>query len=407
VLKSIFVLRNLVGMKVALIHFSLNFVGGAEKLCLTTISALKNAGHTVTLVTIEKTDWKMVQETFAKYAMPDKELYLYSAKLSKRLSNPILAVILFAGYLFEHVFIKMMGKYDVTLSTFGDLVYSMVDVVYVHAPLKASDKLSQILPITTASKWRFQSKLYDLSLMIFNQIPARVMLVNSTFIKHVVADSLKVNAHVLSPPVDVKFFWRSDENGLRKNEIVTLSGYSPKRHLERLPNIASFTKSGKFVIIGKTDKYSSATIQNLRAIIKKYKLEDRVELLLNVPRLKLREVLSEAKIYLHTMPNEHFGTAIVESMASGCVPIVHKSGGPWFDILEQKQGKYGYAYETLDEASAYIDLLLREEDLRRKTASRAVMRSLNYDSSIFARKIVKIVEIVHQSWKAWKKNKFS
>jgi glycosyltransferase involved in cell wall biosynthesis len=394
-------------MKVAVVHFSLNFVGGAERLCLTTISALKNAGHSVALVTVEKTDWKLVQATFAQHTLPDKELYLFSAKLSKRLSNPLLALILFAGYLFEHVLLKMSGRYDVILSTFGDLIYSMADIVYVHAPLKASDRLSQILPITTATKWRFQSKLYDLSLMIFNKIPARIMLVNSTFIKRVVGDCLKVNAHVLSPPVDVNFFLCAPEKSLRENEIVTLSGYSPKRHLERVPIIASYTKLGKFLIIGKTDEYSSATIQNLETTIRKCKLKNRVELLSNLPRLELREVLSEAKIYLHTMPNEHFGTAIVESMASGCVPLVDKSGGPWLDILEQKQGEYGYAYETFEEASAYVDLLLREEDLRKKTASRAVERSLKYEASKFARKIVKIVEIVDELKKTRKKNKSS
>jgi len=391
-------------MKIAMIHFSLNFVGGAEKLCLTTIAALKNAGHSVTLVTVEKTDWKVVQKSFANYTMPDRELYLFSAKLSKRLSNPVLAVTLYASYLFEHIFLKMSKKYDVTLSTFGDLIYSMVDIVYVNAPLKAFDKFSQILPITNASKWRFQSKLYDLSLMMFNRIPARIMLVNSTFIKRVVADSLKTNAHVVSPPVDVNYFKRSNKDHPRKDEIITLGGYSPKRQLERVPIIASYSKSGQFVIIGKTDEYSFITLRNLRAIIERCRLEGRVKLLSNIPRQRLREELSEAKICLHPMPNEHFGTAIVESMASGCVPIVHKSGGPWLDILEQKQGEYGYAYETFEEAAHYIDLLLREENLRKKTASRAMERSLKYDASIFTKKIVRIVEIVHELKEGGKKD---
>ena len=203
------------------------------------------------------------------------------------------------------------------------------------------------------------------------------------------------------------YFSRSDKQGLglRQNKVVTLSGYSPKRHLERVPIIASNTKLGKFVIIGKADEYSSATIQNLEAIIESCKLESRVEILFNLSRLKVRDVLSESKIYLHTMPNEHFGTAIVESMASGCIPLVHKSGGPWLDILEQKQGEYGYAYETLEEASAYVDLLLSEEDLRKRTASRAAQRSLTFASSIFARKIVRIVEIVYELKKS--KNKRS
>jgi alpha-1,2-mannosyltransferase len=391
-------------MNIGVIHFSLNFVGGAEKLCLTTISALKNAGHSVTLVTVEKTDWNIVQNNFVKYTMPDKEIFLFSAKLSKRLSNPFLAVTLFASYLSEHVFLKISGKYDITLSTFGDLIYSMVDVVYVNAPLKASEKLSQILPITNAAKWRFQSKLYNLSLTFFNKIPARIMLVNSTFIKRVVEDSLKIDAQIISPPVDIAYFLRSDKNPHRKDKIVTLSGYSPKRQLERIPKIAAFSKSGQFVIIGKTDEYSFSTIQKLKMLIERFGLEGRVKLLFNIPRSKLREELSEAKIYLHLMPNEHFGTAIVESMASGCIPIVHRSGGPWLDILEKKQGEYGYAYETLEEATEYIDLLLCNEDLRKKIALRAVERSLEYDVSIFAKKIVKIVENMHELKKGIKKN---
>jgi glycosyltransferase involved in cell wall biosynthesis len=380
------------GLNIALIHFSLNFVGGAEKLCLTTISALKNAGHSVTLVTIEKTDWNIVQKSFAKYTMPDKERYLFSAKLSKRLSNPILAVTLYVSYMLEHVFLKMSGKYDVTISTFGDLIHSMVDVVYVNAPLKATDKFSQILPITTPSKWRYQSKLYNLSLAIFDKIPARIMIVNSTFIKRIVAYSLKANAQIISPPVDVNYFLQLDNNHDRKDEIITLSGYSPKRRLDKVPKIASRSKSGRFLIIGKTDEYSFLTIQKLEAMIKQFGLEDRVELLVNLPRSNLRAALSKAKIYLHAMPNEHFGTAIVEAMAAGCIPIVHKSGGPWLDILEQKQGEYGYAYETLEAASEYIDLLLRDEDLRKKTASRVIQRSSKYDASVFAKKIVEVAE---------------
>ena len=380
------------GMNVALVHFSLNFLGGAEKLCLETISALERAGHSVTLVTAEKTDWNAVQKNFATFAMPNKEIYFTSAKLSKRLSNPIIAITLFVGYVFEHVFLKISRKYDIIVSTFGDLVYSIVDVVYVHFPLRASGTYSQLLPITNLAKWRFQSKLYNLSLLLFNKIPSKIILVNSSFIQRIVESSLHVKATVITPPVDVNYFLQSNKNQQRKDTIITLSGYSPKRHLEQIPAIASHTKFGKFLIIGKTDEYSSTTIRRLETLIRQLNIENRIELLKNVPRLKLRELLAEAKIYLHAMPNEHFGTAIVEAMASGCVPIVHKSGGPWLDILDQKQGEYGYAYCSPEEASKYIDLLLDEEDLRKEIALRAMKRSLKYDASIFAKKIVEIAE---------------
>lgn len=391
-------------MRVAVIHFSLNFLGGAEKLCLTSISALKNAGHSVTLVTVEKTDWRAVRKNFATFTMPDEELYFFSAKLSKKLFNPVLAITLFLCYLMEHAFLKMSEKYDVTLSTFGDLVYSMIDVVYVNFPLKAAGEFSQILPITNATNWRFQSKLYDLVLSILNKVPARIILANSSFTKHFVATSLKADSLVVTPPVDVDYFLQLGKNPDRKNDVVTLSGYSPKRNLEKIPEIASHSKLGHFLIIGKTDEYSSVTIQKLKTMIEQYELFGRVELLTNVQRSKLREALSEAKIYLHIMPNEHFGIAVVEAMASGCVPVVHKSGGPWLDILEQKQGEYGFAYETLEEAAERIDFLLREEELRKQTALRAMERSLKYDARVFAERIVEIVEKTYE-WKKGGKEK--
>jgi alpha-1,2-mannosyltransferase len=46
------------------------------------------------------------------------------------------------------------------------------------------------------------------------------------------------------------------------------------------------------------------------------------------------------------MIGEHFGISVVEAMVSGLVPVVHSSGGPWLDILEQ--GKGGFGYNTPD-----------------------------------------------------------
>jgi alpha-1,2-mannosyltransferase len=221
------------------------------------------------------------------------------------------------------------------------------------------------------------------------------MLVNSSFIKSIVSASLKAEALILSPPVDVQYFLRSDKKIDRADTIITLSGYSPKRHLEKIPEIASRLNFGDFLIIGKTDEYSFLTIKNLKVITKQYGVEGRVHLLANISRSKLRKALLEAKLYLHTMPNEHFGTAIVEAMASGCIPIVHKSGGPWLDILEQTQGKYGYAYETPEEASKYIDFLLNQETLRKEVSLRVVERSMVFDVSIFQKKIVGIIEKIY------------
>ena len=47
----------------------------------------------------------------------------------------------------------------------------------------------------------------------------------------------------------------------------------------------------------------------------------------NLPGPDLLEILQESRVYVHLMEGEHFGIAPVEGLASGCVTIVHDSGG--------------------------------------------------------------------------------
>ena len=379
-------------LNIAIVHFSLNFLGGAEKLCLTTIDALKFAGHKVTLVSVERTDWNMVKKNFGKVIMPDHEIYFLNAKLSKRLSNVAIAITLLTIHIVQHIFLRLLDRYDLIINTQGDLLNSIVDIVYVHFPLKASVEYSQIPPITSSVGWKIQSGLYNVVVFFLDNVPSKVILTNSIFVKGIIENSLHRDALVLYPPVDLEVFLPLAENQKRENTVITVSGFSPKKNLEIVPLIAQNTKSAKFVIVGRADEYSRETLERLSRIVRESDLEERIELLINVPRSILRQLLSRAKIYLHVMPQEHFGTAIVEGMASGCVPLVHKSGGPWLDILEQKQGKYGYAYNSMKEAAMRIDLLLNDEHLRRRIANAAMNRALAFDKTVFKKKIAAISE---------------
>ena len=71
-------------------------------------------------------------------------------------------------------------------------------------------------------------------------------------------------------------------------------------------------------------------------------------LMTDVPKTQLRQILLDSKVYLHCAINEHFGISIIDAMASGCVPIVHDSGGPK-EIVPKK-----HRYTTIDEAAAKI-----------------------------------------------------
>ncbi len=61
-------------MKTALvIHNTLNSVGGAKRVCLAAIEALKKAGFKITLISTEPTDWRRATRIIDPTARPDRE----------------------------------------------------------------------------------------------------------------------------------------------------------------------------------------------------------------------------------------------------------------------------------------------------------------------------------------------
>jgi hypothetical protein len=82
-------------------------------------------------------------------------------------------------------------------------------------------------------------------------------------------------------------------------------------------------------------------------------------------------------------------------MAAGCVPVVPKIGGPWYDVLDQKQGLFGFSYESLIESVQLIKLLFDDRQLRSKVAARARQRALVFDSSVFEKGFLNVVEKAH------------
>jgi glycosyltransferase involved in cell wall biosynthesis len=196
---------------------------------------------------------------------------------------------------------------------------------------------------------------------------------------------------VVYPPVDVENFKPLYRHKERENLVVTVSRFRPGKNLESIPYIAKHVNA-RFLVIGPSDQSSASTINTIRGLAKKLKVQDRVQLLINVPRSVLREKISDAKVLLHTQFFEAFGMSVVEAMAAGCVPIVPNLGGPWLDILDHEQGKYGYAYGSSEEAAEKIRLLMEYEELRREVSARACVRAEAFNTSIFERKILGVVE---------------
>lgn len=380
-------------MRIAVVHHSLNIPGGAEKLCLSVVEALKKRGHDVSLVTVEKTDWKVVKKNFGTVMLPNREECLVRSRFSEKLSSIPISSMYFSFFVLLLLAKKSSNGFDLVINTFGDAISSIADITYVHFPLRAALNLSQTPAFSNKSMWKSIAPLYDSVMSLLDRIAPGDLLTNSMFMKEIIRSALHRNSTVVYPPVDVETF--ASECLLKRKDdckVAVAASYTPKRHLERVPLIAKHAKFAKFIVMGKADNYSLVTLEKLKRQISRLHVEDRITLLANVSFGEFMKVFSEAKVYLHTMPYDHFGISVVEAMASGCVPVVHRSGGPWTDILDGKQGLYGFSYSTPEEAAGYIDRLVSDEDLRTEIALRASSRARKFDRAVFMKKIAEVVE---------------
>lgn len=380
-------------MRIAVAHHSLNFAGGAEKLCLSVIEALRNEGHFVSLVTVEKTDWTFVHKNFGQVTQPDHEHYATTYRFSKNLSNTPKAVTYFVAYVLELLNSKLKGKQDLIINTFGDVINSLSDLTYVHFPLRAAIEMSQIPAFANRSFWCATAPLYDCMSFTLDKIHEGILLTNSKFMQSIIREFLRRESLVVYPPVNVEdISSQSRQTQKERNLVVVVASYTPKRHLEQVPVIAKHSSHARFVIMGKADEYSRPTLDNLKRQISTLGVQDKVKILTNVPYESFKQTLFKAKVYLHVMPFDHFGISLVEAMAAGCVPVVHRSGGPWIDILDRRQGEYGFSYLAPEEAARQVDALVTKEDLTVQVANRALNRAKTFDKKVFMKKIVDVVQ---------------
>lgn len=77
---------------------------------------------------------------------------------------------------------------------------------------------------------------------------------------------------------------------------------------------------------------------------------------------------------------EHFGITTVESMASGCVPVVFGRGGQR-EIV--RHGRNGFLWDDLNQLIQYTWRLIRDPSLTRQLSEAARGDSRRFDISLF------------------------
>ena len=361
-------------------------------MALHVIKALMEDGHEVVLGTVEKTNWDKVRRLMGVDLPKTPEEYSIMKEIRKfGIYQRSLTAL--------HV-ARFRREFDLTINTHGDVMPLPVDITYLHFPVFA---------LLAEEPWRYYAKYFKSLFWRAYFEPYRIMqkrlarfmfsrsllLTNSSFSRNVIRRYIRSDALVIYPPVEVDDYLRVSKNLDREDAVISISRFSPEKNLHLIPFIAKQLPDISFYVVGSVRGFRSMEYYNrISELIKKMALKN-VKLYPNASYKKKLEILSRCKVFLHLMPYEHFGISVVEGMASGCIPVVHKSGGQWLDIV--KKGRYGVGYGELSPYKIVKAIKRAISSWDRDLIDKLAKGAHRFSSSEFRKKIKKTVRIFTMS----------
>jgi alpha-1,2-mannosyltransferase len=361
-------------LRIGILHDSLNFAGGAERVCLETIEGLKEGGDEVVLGTIEPTDWPSLQDTMGWKTRPDREISLLPFGPKKfRLYMSTLAPLILE---------RLKRESDMCVGTNGDLVPLDTDVTYMH-----------YLPTSLSSRgaadqefsWLVASYMVPFGIaqrLMLRRLRGDSLVANSSFTRDAIKARLGFDSMVLYPPVELEAFSSVRAVESRDNTVVACGRLSPEKNFELVLAVAALLPRVHFVILGTVSgALSHSYYEKLLGIRESNGLKN-VEILKSTFSSML-STYSTAKVFLSAMAEESFGLSVAEAMASGLVPVVRDSGGPWQDILEAQEGRYGYSFSSAKGAAGTIERLIWDEKGRQEIVARNDIHVQRFSSKSF------------------------
>ncbi|MCJ7561336.1 glycosyltransferase [Candidatus Bathyarchaeota archaeon] len=330
-------------MRVGVFHPCINYCGGAEWVAVNILNCLRKAHHETILLSNEKIDQNRMKKLFGTEANADSQM--------------VFPFELFAATDMHNIYtdfvrtLALKSKCDLLIDTYSNGILPGTDIVYVHFPFEGR------LPLTKGSKdlGRKLKNFYYVPYLLYERCVRngnRIFFANSAYTMKAITEFNRVSSTVLHPPIGKEFFVKNSSSE-RANLVVSVGRISSEKRFWTIPQIAKLTdKSVRFLIMGLNE--SPVETIRIRRLIEANDVSDRVKVETDVPREKLKDILATSKVFLHTMIGEHFGVSIAEAMASGCVSIVHNSGGPIEFVPKQ------YRFDDVKEAAEKINKAVLE-----------------------------------------------
>ena len=304
------------------VHPYIDVYGGGERVCHNVIKTLVNHGQKVGLLTFDFDASKyraIVGEEFPE------DVVIHSLGKRIEVKPP------FTIYKRHRHFVKLLKKYrdrleyDYLFSTQSSSPFEPVflnkaknNIAYVHFPEIHYDYdrsgLKRRVYLKLFKRWVEQG-IGKLDMIFCNSSYTKEMI--ERYWKTRVKDLI-----IVYPPVNVENFWCDKPLSKRCKRVTYVARFIPIKRHEIMKRLAADLPAYEFVSVG-------GLINTEKAWFNRFSenLPSNYSLKPNLPGPELLSMLHDTRIYVHLMEGEHFGIAPVEGLASGCVTLVHNSGG--------------------------------------------------------------------------------
>ena len=314
-------------MKIAVIHHSLDLLGGGERICMSLLDALDRTRHeTVLRCAVPPPGVRFAGGDGVGAGAaggvppplpPFRRVRLFSVRPR---AGPRAPAPDFAAEVR-----KLFGRTgsDVVVVTDGGFVMERTDaphvVWYCNSALRRE---ARALSLPRPRSPRGMLRLWRDRRPIRRRIAAAglgkvVAVPNSEYTRRMVSAAVgrSVPGPAVNPPVDVRGF--AALRGMRKGRrTATVARFGPEKNLGAAVRIMREAGGGYDIVGNARDPVQHRTLEEVRQ-----SLSGGMCLHVNVGRDVLERVVGGARAYLQTS-EETFGVAVVEAVAAGCVPIV-------------------------------------------------------------------------------------
>ncbi len=370
------------------LHRRIQPSGGGQAVAAWTLEALKHCCD-VTLLTWDPVDYAGVNRMFGTSLAPGDFRVLRVAGWRRAVAEamPMPVEQLRLGLLMHAAKQALRdGQFDAVIGTDNEVDFGRVGAQYIHYPWRRpplEDEMRAIhrLPGAVACYQWLTGPGLGIS---FDNIRRNRTLVNSGFIAEKFRQIYGVEPEVVYPPVPGGFpriSWEDRENG-----FVGIGRLHPcKRWGEAVRVVGRLRERGHDVtltVVGARDIAEELTA--LEALAER---RPWFQLRTNVPREEMVELVARRRYGIHLMVEEHFGIAVAELVRAGCVPFVHRSGGPPEIVGGHSELLFGDEDEAVELASRVIE----SEGLQRDLAARLAGRAEDFSTERFMERIRAVV----------------